>query len=80
MTNDPKVIVLREKLDRKISKCSCGTFFIGRDCPACGSIPREYVRFEEGDCVKCGALCSIHAYCCTAPMPLTDRDHDSWCR
>lgn len=60
---------------RTLGKCQCGTYFIGNNCPECGNEAGQRVPFVEGDCVKCGALCSV-AYCCATPFPMSNAVYD----
>ena len=58
-----------------INRCENNHCWISSDrCPFCNKKAIEKIEMQQGDCVSCGQLCPVYAYCCTNPAPIEEAD------
>jgi hypothetical protein len=65
-SESPKVIV----------QCANGHYSIGQECSHCDAPIVKTLEFRDLDCVACGALCSVVAYCCDSKDPVRAEDYE----
>lgn len=53
-----------------VHRCVGKHYFLGDTCPWCQSPTIDALEYREGDCVACGCLCGVDAYCCDSPRPI----------
>lgn len=57
--------------DIKIYKCPNNHHWLNSTfCPFCGNEPTKTIKYNPGDCIKCGCLCPEYAYGCNTPEPI----------